>query len=396
MFVEVHVLQNFALSNLNRDDTGAPKDCEFGGYRRARISSQCTKRSIRSYFRDEALLSADNLSVRTKHLVKQIAKRLAVGDRAEAEAISVARAAVSSISLKLKEKDKTEYLLFVGNHELDALATVCLRHWEPLLVVGQSQGGEASTEVAATTETKGRKAKKDDTSAAQKALAGELLACLDGGQASDLALFGRMIANKPEKNIDAAVQVAHAMSTNRVSMEFDFYTAVDDIDDFDPEASGAGMMGTVQYNSSCYYRYANLDVKQLMRNLSGNQELVRSTVAAFLEASILAVPTGKQTGTAAQNPPSFAMVVVRDGGLWSLANAFVKPVRPDGEGDMVQKSIQALLGYWAKLEENYGGDSIRYRGAMCLEDMVLKGVTRETGLRALVRNALEQIAFQSA
>jgi len=41
--VEIHVLQNFAPSNLNRDDTGAPKDALFGGTRRARISSQCAK-----------------------------------------------------------------------------------------------------------------------------------------------------------------------------------------------------------------------------------------------------------------------------------------------------------------------------------------------------------------
>jgi CRISPR system Cascade subunit CasC len=47
MFIELHILQNFAPSNLNRSDTGAPKDCEFGGHRRARISSQCLKRAIR-------------------------------------------------------------------------------------------------------------------------------------------------------------------------------------------------------------------------------------------------------------------------------------------------------------------------------------------------------------
>ena len=68
MFVEVHVIQNYALSNLNRDDTGAPKTCEFGGARRARISSQCLKRAVRTYFREEAVIPSRQLSYRTRLL----------------------------------------------------------------------------------------------------------------------------------------------------------------------------------------------------------------------------------------------------------------------------------------------------------------------------------------
>ncbi len=394
MFVEIHVLQNFALSNLNRDDTGAPKDCEFGGYRRARISSQCLKRSVRTYFREQALLSPENLSVRTKHLVQELASRLTAQGRAAAEAQRVARGAMESISLKVKDKDKSEYLLFIGNSELAALAEICGRHWDQLLAIGTAQEGKAADEVAVTTESGKKKGKKEPESPESKQVSQDLLACLDGGEAADLALFGRMIANKPEKNVDAAAQVAHAISTNRVAMEFDFYTAVDDIPDYDPEAGqGAGMMGTVQYNSSCYYRYANLDLRELLGNLAGKEYLARSAVKAFVEANILTVPSGKQTGSAAQNPPSFVMVVIRKSGLWSLANAFAKPVRPDAEGDLVQNSIKVLLDYWNKLETVYGGESIQYKGAICLEDVPLGNLSREKNLASLLGQAAQKLEF---
>ena len=45
--IELHILQSFPVSCLNRDDVGAPKTATFGGVNRARISSQCLKRAIR-------------------------------------------------------------------------------------------------------------------------------------------------------------------------------------------------------------------------------------------------------------------------------------------------------------------------------------------------------------
>jgi len=390
MFVEVHVLQNFALSNLNRDDTGAPKDCEFGGYRRARISSQCIKRSIRTYFRDHALLSSENLAVRTRHLVKKLASRLSSLGQPEDEALKVARVALSALSLTVRDKDRTEYLLFVGNAEIAALAEICRRHWQELLAAAEEAEAAPDRVQEEDVETGRRRRQKKAPVAQLKAIGDELQQCLSGGEAADLALFGRMIADRPDRNVEAACQVAHAISTNRVNVEFDFFTAVDDLPDYDPEAGmGAGMMGTVQLSSSCYYRYVNLDLRQLLANLHGNEQLARSGTAAFLEADALAVPTGKQTGTAAQNPPSFVAVVVRDRGLWSLANAFVAPVGPDGKGDLVRNSIRALAGYWDGLVRTYGADGIRYAGAISIEDLPLGSLVREDNLRTLLDRAVE-------
>jgi CRISPR system Cascade subunit CasC len=62
---------------------------------------------------------------------------------------------------------------------------------------------------------------------------------------------------------------------------------------------------------------------------------------------------------AAQNPPSFVLAVARGAGLWSLANAFVKPVHPNHEGDLIENSIKALDGYWGDLVGMYGKDQIK-------------------------------------
>lgn len=48
MLYEIHMIKNYPPTNLNRDDTGAPKTCMFGGALRGRISSQCLKRSWRT------------------------------------------------------------------------------------------------------------------------------------------------------------------------------------------------------------------------------------------------------------------------------------------------------------------------------------------------------------
>src|SRR5262249_27543747 len=132
MYIEMHILQNFAPSNLNRDDTGSPKDCDFGGYRRARISSQCFKRAIRTALREQKLLDAGHLSSRTKRLIDDLASRLAAHGHDEATARGVAQAALQSVGLKAKDDGKTEYLLFLGQKEIEAVAEVCATHWQTL------------------------------------------------------------------------------------------------------------------------------------------------------------------------------------------------------------------------------------------------------------------------
>lgn len=346
MLVELHIIQNFAPSNLNRDDTGAPKDCEFGGVRRARISSQCLKRAVRRAFNELNLIPTEYRARRTKRLVEELARRIeAAASKPRELAQAVAEAAITSAGLSVDKDGLTQYLLFLGEREIAMAAEVCLQHWDVL-----SESAQAG-EPAEGTRPQGREAKR----AARAALPDvrkAMEALLTGGEAADVALFGRMLADLPDRNIDAACQVAHALSTHQVSMEFDYFTAVDDLNP--REETGAGMIGTVEFNSACYYRYANVDLDQLQRNLGGDEELARQTLDAFLRASVAAIPTGKQNSMAAQNPPSLVMSVVRSAGTWSLANAFVRPVRLRGEDDLIAASVRALDRYWIRLSEMYG------------------------------------------
>jgi len=384
MFIELHILQNFAPSCLNRDDTNSPKECEFGGFRRARISSQCLKRSIRTCFGKSALLPEENLARRTKLLVEEVAKRLEKPGRDRQQAQAVVETALSGAGLAT-DNGATQYLLFLGRDEIQVLATLCEKNWDTLAALAKPGTGDEAGKAT----RKGKKAAKQEFPADLKK---QVLGFLDGGKAADLALFGRMLADIPGKNIDAACQVAHAISTNKVGVEFDFYTAVDDLQ---PQGeTGAGMMGTIEFNSGCFYRYANIDLDQLNSNLGGDEELARKTVEAFIRAAVAAIPTGKQNSMAAQNPPSLVFAVVREHGLWSLANAFVKPVQPGRDGDLVSKSIEQLEKYWACLEAMYGtvGDG---KWAVVLDGSQLKSLKNVGSIQVLIEKVMKSLKFNN-
>jgi CRISPR system Cascade subunit CasC len=176
-------------------------------------------------------------------------------------------------------------------------------------------------------------------------------------------------------------------------MDMDFYTAVDDL--LPEDTTGAGMLGTLEFNSACFYRYANVDLRQLSDNLD-DHDLALRTVEAFLRAFIHAVPTGKQNSTAAQNPPSFVMTVVRNKGLWSLANAFLKPVRADENGDLVANSIKALDTHWSQLSAMYGEDGIvgKWWAALDGESIVNLKSARADGVEDLIGRTISAIAGQ--
>jgi CRISPR system Cascade subunit CasC len=340
MFIEIHVLQNFAPSNLNRDDTGNPKDTEFGGVRRARISSQCIKRAIRSekIFTDKTAVEP---GVRTRWMNRLLAEALKSAGKDEAQAQAVADAVATQYSKM--DKGHTSVLIYLSRQEVAAIQAQLLAKWDEVLA-----------------------SLKDGKSTMIDAIAKDLFKTLKNRTgAPDIALFGRMLAEKPELNIDAACQVAHAISTHRVSMDMDFYTAVDELTKDDE--SGAGMMGITAFNSACFYRYARIDWDLLVKNLGGDKALAKKTVEGFLRATISAVPTGKQNSFAAQNPPDFLLGVARkDGESWSLANAFEKPVKSGNDGYLT-RSIESLDGYWGKLNKVYGSEGIQ-PAALCLDD----------------------------
>jgi CRISPR system Cascade subunit CasC len=170
---------------------------------------------------------------------------------------------------------------------------------------------------------------------------------------ADVALFGRMLAEAPDVNIDAACQVAHALSTHATELEMDFFTAVDDLNPRDDV--GAGMLGYVGYSSACLYRYALLDTVQLRKNLGGDAAMTKQAVEAFLWAFCDAEPSARQNSMPAHNRPSLALFVAREKGVpTSLANAFCRPVRTRvSDPDLIGKSVEAFANYHARLGEVY-------------------------------------------
>ncbi len=342
MFIEIHMLQNFAPSNLNRDDTGNPKDTEFGGVRRARISSQCIKRAIRNepVFSEKTTIEP---GVRTRWLARDLAEKMEKAGKSKEEADKLAIAFAKELlgDMDKKEPQRSSVLAYLDEDEIQ------------VAVDGIIKGGESAI-----------------TGLVKKLVKtmGEFTS------APDVALFGRMLARKPNTiKLDAACQVAHAISTHRVSMEMDFFTAVDDLKKDDE--TGAGMMGVTGFNSACFYRYARIDWNQLIENLNNDKALAKKTVEGFLLATLRAVPTGKQNSFAAQNPPDFVLGVVRkDGESWSLANAFEKPVKARRDGGYLSNSIEALDTYWGRLVKIYGDDKLSPAALIINEEAVLKNL----------------------
>lgn len=374
LFLDFHLIQNFVPSNLNRDDTGAPKDAIFGGQRRARVSSQCWKRATRLAASQHELVPEANRGIRTKKLKALLQEKLAGRDAEQAgDKIEVALAAAG---LKLKDDGKTEYLLFLGESEVAAFAALIEQHWDELQVGGDKKG------------------KKDAKASLPPEIVKKAKALLDGGKAVDVALFGRMLADLPAVNQDAACQVAHAISTHRVEREFDYFTAVDDRSDEDE--TGAGMIGQVEFNSATFYRYATLNVHKLRANLQQDGELALSAIAAFAEAMVRAIPSGKQNSFAAHNLPEFIGVCLRHAAPLSLANAFEKPVAPRADKALSAQSVEALAAYEEKLAAVYADANDRWlyldltglwpqskgERAASLAELVAK-------IRALAENGLE-------
>lgn len=337
LFVEFHLIQNFAPSNLNRDDTGAPKEAIFGGFRRARVSSQCFKRAIRLTAQGLPSFPAEHQGIRTKKLQQLLREDLVLRGRTQDDVDARIETALAAAGLKLKDDGKTEYLLFLGRQEIAGFAELVDQHWDALTPA--TGNGE-------------KKSKKDAKAGVPPEVQKQAKAIMNGGKAVDVALFGRMLADLPEVNQDAACQVAHAISTHKVERDFDYFTAVDDKGD--PDETGAGMIGQIEFNSATFYRYAVIDPAKLTANLQGDRELALAGIKAFVEANARAIPTGKQNTFAAHNAPSFLGIVVRHASPLNLANAFESPVYARHGENLTHQSVARLAAYDEKVGGVYG------------------------------------------
>lgn len=347
--LEVHALQTVPPSCLNRDDTGAPKSAVYGGVPRARVSSQAWKRATRRSFHD--LLDPSELGVRTRKVAEALAERIVRldGSIEETQAWALAAETVQTATgskietpkRKADTKDKqspppapeSKYLMFLSAHQLDNLA-----------------------ELAVKAHGAGKDFFKDK---ANKDLAKQMA---NIRHSVDIALFGRMVADGADINVDAAAQVAHAISVHRVDNESDYYTAVDDWKKRETDDLGAGMIGTVEFNSATLYRYAAVDIDLLGRNLgAGLREdepltrPVRRAAEVFVECFLTSMPTGKINTFGNHTLPEAVVVKLRSARPISLVGAFEEPCRAEPAiGGHMRQACERLAAYAPEIERVYG------------------------------------------
>lgn len=375
MQFEIHVLQSFPPANLNRDENGMPKSTAFGGRPRARISSQCQKRAVRLHYQAYSTLHTKNFASRSRSWLGELKPLLMAAEIAEDQAEIAAKLALESLGASDdgKGKGKTKTILFLGHIEIEAIADVLIKNWEEIAPGLSGEKPEIPKDIAKTIE---------------KSLA-------TTGKPGDVALFGRMMASLPSVNVDASVQMAHAISVNKLQQEFDFFTAVDDLSDpsdLDAEDdAGADHLGEIGYNSSTYYRFTVLDTKQLKKNLGSDDELAAIT-QAFAEAFIQAIPTGHQNGFAAHSLPAAVMIVVRDGQPVSLVDAFEDPVVPEKGKSLLANAVSKLDGHWADITKMYGSKAVKFSGIVTrsqLEGSLQNlGESKKESVEVLVQEAI--------
>ncbi|GAA2045782.1 type I-E CRISPR-associated protein Cas7/Cse4/CasC [Yaniella flava] len=338
-YLDIHVLQTLPPNNINRDDTGAPKSATFGGVPRQRVSSQAWKRAIRKDF--DNYLDPTKRGFRTKKVVEKIMGRIQElrAEQSSSEnftddeldtmsdtVVEILKKAGISTEKQPKSKSATEdeettdypetsYLLFLSDQQITNVASRIL----------------ADTDENWTKKT-----------------ASELL---NVQHSVDIAMFGRMVAEAADYNVDAAVQVAHAIGVSASEPEFDYFTAVDDFVEASEE-TGAGMIGTVQMTSSTLYRFATVNMKGLEKNL-GDREVTLEAAVAFVKAFLTSLPSGKQNTFANNTLPEAVLIRVRTDRSISLVNAFEDPVPLEIEGGRRLEAARKLVAEARSIDDMY-------------------------------------------
>ncbi|MEV4973309.1 type I-E CRISPR-associated protein Cas7/Cse4/CasC [Streptomyces scopuliridis] len=360
-FLDLHILQTLPFSNVNRDDLGSPKTVTYGGSTRTRVSSQAWKRPTRLAVETRIGEQAQ----RTRRLPLQIAKVLKTRgwpeDLAELAGAQVIRSTESKLGLDKGDRS-TASLLFLPDTAVEALVTLAEENRDKLK-------------------------KALGTKAAEKPLLPkERIHDVLRSRNGSIALFGRMLAEIPGAGVDGAVQVAHAFTTHSTSVQADFFTAVDDVDQWATDA-GSAHMNTGEYSSGVFYRYATLDLDDLAKNIS-DTGTARELATAFATAFIQSLPSAKKTSTAPHSIPDLVHVVVRSDRPVSLAAAFEEPVRAKSAG-WGRPSRAVLDAYAARVGKLLGASGVVYSAHAGVDNDEWKGLgTRVDSYTALVDGAV--------
>jgi len=319
MFIDIHILETVPFSNLNRDANGTPKTVVYGGALRARVSSQSWKRATRTQL-EKLVPSA--ATYRTRNPERRLIEILTSTDGAALTSERAEEVALGVFQVLGTKKAKDVVAMF-SEQELQALAPVAIEHADTLAALSQKESGA-----------------KLDTGVKRA-----VTAVVAKPRPTTVALFGRMIADNPSVNVDAAMQVAHAFSIDEVDIEDDYFTAVEEL--ADPSgAQGFAYSDIAEFVSATFYRYATLDVDELISNCGGDRELARQLGAAGCKAFCLSLPTGKNNVTAPHVVPDLVHVTVNANRPISFAGAFEEPVRAKRKSPAVEGA--RALGEYAQ------------------------------------------------
>lgn len=320
-FIQIHLLTAYPPANLNRDDQGSPKTAKMGGYDRLRVSSQCLKRTWRISELFQAAVG-DHLGTRTKLLGIDIYRQLLAGGIEETDAREWTRT-IAGVFGSLKKTDKGD-----PSAELEI---------EQLVHVSPAE--RAALDALTARLIKERRAPEKD----------DLNLLRADEQAVDIALFGRMLASSPAFNIEAACQVAHAISVHPVVIEDDYFTAVDDLNTRQDDV-GAAHIGETRFAAGLFYAYICINRELLIKNLDGNTALARQALRALTEAAVKVAPTGKQNSFASRAYASFVLAEKGDQQPRSLSVAYLKPINQCDEN----AAIEALIKQYTSFDAVYG------------------------------------------
>lgn len=307
-FINIHTLISHPSSMMNRDDSGLQKTAIFGGVTRSRISSQCLKRAIRQ---SEIYSNAvEEVSIRTNKFDELLA--LCIKELPETEP-----KLIEDVLLNLGSKVKKDKNKETGESK---------RIFDAVQPYSIGAIREAINMIEAGTELKALKN-------------------IPHIPTLDVALSGRMDASCPIRNVEAAMSVAHSLTTHTADIEVDWFTACDDLAE-----QGSGHIGTTEFSSGVFYRYASINLDLLAQNTQKSKaelsDIINTIIRCFAQVS----PSAKQKTFAAHNHADFVMVTQSDQPL-SLANAFRSAIK--NKSDVMEVSIKSLVTHYEKLVSGY-------------------------------------------
>lgn len=349
LFMDFSALQSVPVANLNRDDLGSPKIVKYGNTTRVRVSSQSWKRVIRHGVERDL----GEIAARTRRVPAKVAEALQSGpygwskELADFAGSQVAASASAKKALKTEEAGHTSVLLFLPESAIDELAAVCADHREVL----EKGAGKAKPGALLPT-----------------ARIEEILK----RRTASISLLGRMLAELPGANVDGAAQVAHAFTTHTSEPQRDYFTAVDDWSG--SEEAGSGHLNTAEFSAGVFYRFATVNVTDLLKNLDGDTKAARTVLASFADHFLMSLPQAKKNSTAPHTLPDLAYVAVRTQRPISLAAAFETPVSAHYSGGFSAPSRDELAKYAATINRLTGDRNRPFHGHAGVVENELAGL----------------------